>query len=249
MNRIQHPVRSPRIAPVHQGWDFGPARFSTVSRDVPHALFAPQHYEPGYAYPLIVWLHGPADDERQLLRIMPIVSLRNYVAVAPRGVPGRSPRKGRQKQPWLPWAGAASRAEQCVFDCISIAWQKYHISPKRIFVAGFDTGGTMAFHLALNYPDYFAGVLSFGGAFPIGRKPFRHLQRARRLAVLVAAGRDSTRYPPEKVCGDLRLLHSAGLSITLRQYPCRHELSPQMLQDMNHWVMDQIAHWPEQPAA
>src|SRR5688500_15821791 len=53
---------------------------------VTHTLFAPLHYEPNYAYPLVVWLHGPGDDERQLQRVMPLVSMRNYVAAAPRGV-------------------------------------------------------------------------------------------------------------------------------------------------------------------
>ena len=59
-------------------------RFS-ASPDAARALFAPLHYESNYAYPLIVWLHGANDDERQLKRIMPFVSLRNYVAVSPRG--------------------------------------------------------------------------------------------------------------------------------------------------------------------
>ena len=58
------------------------ASFSTSLLDFPHALFAPLHYASGYAYPLIVWLHGSGSDERQLQRIMPLVSMQNYVAVA-----------------------------------------------------------------------------------------------------------------------------------------------------------------------
>ena len=46
-----------------------------------HCLFTPLHYERNYAYPLIVWLHGPGDDERQVTRVMPLVSMRNYVGV------------------------------------------------------------------------------------------------------------------------------------------------------------------------
>ena len=241
MNRIQPSVCPPQLRPIRQRWDLGSARFSNASCEIPHALFAPQHYEPNYAYPLIIWLHGPQDDERQLLRIMPMVSMRNYVAVAPRGVSGNMPGNTGEKSPaWCPTAEVAGRAEQCVFDSISLAWQKYHISPNRIFLAGFDSGGTMAYHLALNYPQYFAGVLSLGGRLPLGHKPFKHLDQARQLAVFLAAGRDSTSYPPEQVCEDLRLLHSAGLSITLRQYPCRQELCPQMLQDMDRWVIEQI---------
>src|ERR1700676_406196 len=61
------------------------ARLRTVAGRAPYALFGPLHYEANYAYPLLVWLHGPGDSEGQLKRIMPQISLRNYVAVAPRG--------------------------------------------------------------------------------------------------------------------------------------------------------------------
>ena len=70
------------------------------------------------------------------------------------------------------------------------------------------------------------------------------LTEARRLPVFVAAGRHSTTYTPANVCDDLRLLHAAGLSITLREYPCGHELPPQMLSDVDRWVMDQIQSAP-----
>ena len=42
------------------------ALFCPASQDTTNALFAPLHYEAGYAYPLIVWLHGQGSSERQL---------------------------------------------------------------------------------------------------------------------------------------------------------------------------------------
>jgi phospholipase/carboxylesterase len=60
------------------------------------------------------------------------------------------------------------------------------------------------------------------------------------LAVFLAAGRHSTVYNEQRVCDDLRLLHTAGMSITLRLYPCGHELSPQMLADVDRWIIEQI---------
>ena len=55
----------------------GASAFSPARGIHPHAFFAPLHYESNYAYPLLVWLHGSGDDESQLKRIMPLVSLRN----------------------------------------------------------------------------------------------------------------------------------------------------------------------------
>jgi phospholipase/carboxylesterase len=217
------------------------ASISTGHLDFDHALFAPLHYTPGYAYPLIVWLHGEGADERQLQRIMPMVSMQNFLAVSPRGFRvGTAEEAQSMRHGWSQDSDAIQRAEQRVFECIEVAQRKFHVASHRIFLAGFDTGGTMALRLAMSHPQQFAGVLSLCGAFPTGGKPFGNLIAARRLFVLLATGRNSADYPADRVCEDLRLLHSAGLSVTLRQYPCGHELSPLMLADVNRWIMEQI---------
>ena len=159
------------------------ASFSSHESDFAHALFAPMHYTPGYAYPLIVWLHGRGGDERQLQRVMPLVSMQNYVAVAPRGI--EMPDEGEEGRPchgWLQTEEHIQQAEQRVFDVVDLAGRKFHVSPKRVFLAGFDAGGTMAMRIAMSHPDRFAGVLSLCGAFPSGRTPFCNLVAARRLA-------------------------------------------------------------------
>ena len=159
--------------------------FSTAEHDTIHTIFAPLHYEAGYAYPLLVWLHGSGCDERQLLRIMPLVSLRNYVAVAPRGA-AIPPQAGAI----APQAGATSpleatafgwshdsqdfqEAEQRIFDSIETAFRRFNIHPQRVFLAGFDAGGTMAFRVAMNHPYKFAGIVSLGGCLPTGALPCR----------------------------------------------------------------------------
>jgi phospholipase/carboxylesterase len=217
------------------------ASFSTRESDFAHVLFAPMHYAPGYAYPLIVWLHGCGGDERQLQRVMPLVSMRNYVAVAPRGTQMSDEGKtGRPSYGWLQTDEHIQRAEQRVFDAVELAGRKYHVSPSRVFLTGFDAGGTMAMRIAMSHPTRFAGVLSLCGAFPTGRTPFCNLVAARRLGIFLATGRGSLAYPATQVCEDLRLLHTAGVSITVRQYPCGHELMPQMLADVDRWIIEQI---------
>jgi phospholipase/carboxylesterase len=199
------------------------------------------HYTPGYAYPLLVWLHGRGSDERQLPRVMPQVSMQNYVAVAPRGLHlPQGEGAAHQGYGWLQSDDHIRHAEQRVFDSLEVAARKYHIDPRRIFLSGFDVGGTMALRLAMSHPDRFAGVISLCGGFPAGGTPFGNLIAARRLGIFLASGRASDDYPAAQVCEDLRLLHTAGLSITLRQYPCGQELMPQMLGDVNRWIMEQI---------
>ena len=240
MDRPQSPVKAshPSSAKSSPAIDLRAAIFSPATPDSTHALFAPLHYESGYAYPLIVWLHGARNDERQLMRIMPMISMRNYVAVAPRGVfleEGEKPSYG-----WSQSEKNIEEAEQRIFDSIDTAIAKLHVAPRRIFLAGFDDGGTMAFRVAMNHPHRFAGVLSLCGSFPEGRRVLGNLGEVRRVPILLAVGRDSEPYPSDKVCENLKLLHTAGLSVTLRQYPCGHELSPQMLGDVDRWIIEQI---------
>jgi len=214
------------------------ALFSAGSCNAPHAIFAPLHYEAGYAYPLLVWLHGPGDDERQLMRIMPLVSMRNFVAVAPRGVCGS--RDGTPGYGWQQSDEAIGLAETRIFDSIEMVRRKFNIAPRRIFIAGFDCGGTMAFRVAMNHPRELAGILSLGGPLPNGRSPLGNLVEARRVPIFLSVGRDSQQYPPSQACAHLRLLHTAGLSVTMRQYPVGHVLTPQMLSDVDRWILEQI---------
>ena len=50
--------------------------------------------------------------------------------------------------------------------------------------------------------------------------------------------RDSRDYPDRRVCDDLRLLHSAGCTVALRQYPGGDELTTNMLSDLDRWLME-----------
>jgi len=169
-----------------------------TSADWPHCVFAPLHYERNYPYPLIVWLHGPNDDERQLLRIMPSISVRNYVAVAPRGLPGEGKSDpacdSSSGLTWPQARDAQDQAESAVLDCISLVSRKFHIAPNRIFLAGFDTGGTTAFRIALNQPNRFAGVISLGGPLPEGDTPLRQFSQLRNLPVFLGIGKHSPFY-------------------------------------------------------
>lgn len=201
----------------------------------PHATFAPLHYEPGYAYPLVVWLHGAGGDERQVRRVISKVSLRNYVAIAPRGTCAMP--ADDDGYSWQQTAEAIERAESRVFDCVEVACRRFNIHSDRVFLAGLGSGGTMALRTAWNHPGRFAGVASFGGSMPSDDRPLRNVNALRRLPCFVATGRQSGDYPETAVCRDLRLMHAAGCTVALRQYPCGDDLTTTMLADLDRWMM------------
>jgi phospholipase/carboxylesterase len=205
-------------------------------QETQYSLFVPMHYEPGYAYPLLIWLHGKsAVGERQLMKIMPIISMRNYAAIAPRGITQEN------CYFWSETDNGFNTAQTHVFHCLKIASEKCHIAKRRVFLAGFGDGGTMAFRVAMQFPQYFAGVVSLCGAFPQGKTSLGQLNAIRQLPCLMCVGRDSPIFPPSEAAKQMPLFHTAGMAMTVRQYPCRQELSIQMLEDANRWLMERIA--------
>jgi phospholipase/carboxylesterase len=220
------------------------ARFSLATRHAAYALFGPLHYEPNYAYPLVVWLHGAGESEEQLRRIMPALSMRNYVGVAPRGSRATTVRRLARGYSWPHTAADVALAQQRVQAAIADACGQFHVAPQRVFIGGADCGGTVAYRIALQQPQRFAGVFSLGGAFPCGGAPLCYLPEARRLKVFIGCGRESSTYEEPAVCRDLRLLFSAGMDVSLRQYPGRNGISPDMLADLNRWLMEQVTQAP-----
>jgi phospholipase/carboxylesterase len=98
----------------------------------------------------------------------------------------------------------------------------------------------MALRLALQHPEWFAGAVSLGGPMPMGHAPLGRVKAARGLPLMLASCRESDEYPATRVADDLRLLHSAGFSLALRQYPGEHELTTVMLSDMDRWLMERV---------
>lgn len=248
MNRIhieeevlltQQPQTTSQYSPRRQTFP------TIVGPDPPaHCFFAPLHYESNYAYPLLVWLHPEGENESHLNRAMPQISMRNYVAVAPRGtldVPAGNLRQSEDCFTWCQTVDHVFLAQQRILSAVEQVTRRFHVHPRRVFLAGAGNGGTMAFRIGLRYAEKFAGVLSLGGAFPLGDAPLSRLHDARNLPLFIASGRRSFNYPESTVCKDLRLFHAAGMNVTLRQYPGVNDISEAILSDVDRWIMEVIA--------
>ncbi|MBR5414906.1 MAG: hypothetical protein IK105_03130 [Thermoguttaceae bacterium] len=218
-------------------------------------LFSPIHYEPKYAYPLLVWFHSPGADETEIFRVMPQLSLRNYVAVAPRGLTAEeagSRRADRYRSvegnvgrfsalyDWTENDAAPDRAESRVFEAIDRANLRCHLAPNRIFLAGVGSGGSMAMRLGARYPELFAGVISFSGGFPMIPCSLAKWGALRRLPMMMMIGSKNPVFSPEAVSKQLRLFHTAGMSVSIRQYKTAEDTAPAMFRDANQWIMERI---------
>lgn len=202
-----------------------------------HCCFSPIHYEERYAYPLIVWLHGPESNEEEVQQVMPMVSARNHVAIAPRGT--QQSDRDRGAYTWDNSSAGIVDAVERVESCIEIASNQFNIHPERVFLAGHSTGGTLAMRLALEYPDLVAGAVSLGGPMPRGNRPFKRINEVRKMPLMLSVS-PCENFPLEEVMDDLRLLHFAGCSLALRLYPEGDDLTTTMFADLDSWIMEKF---------
>jgi phospholipase/carboxylesterase len=209
-------------------------------RRMPVVTFLPTGYEPKYAYPLLVFFHGRGGSEKQLIRLAPRVSRRNYVCI---GLRGPQMLVGRGGPSGFGWAingnGAESLAEDYVFSAIEQACQTFHINQDRIFLAGFCDGAAQAYRLGLRFPETFAGTIALNGQMP-QNGPLLRLPVSRQLRVLIGHGIANATVPLTTARRDFRLLYTAGLPVQLKTYPTTHRIHPDMLRDIDRWIMEGV---------
>jgi phospholipase/carboxylesterase len=203
----------------------------------PIRTFAPIGYEPRYAYPLIVFLHGHGGNEEQILRLAPRISRRNYVAIGLRGPVCLGPnRKGALTYSWGE-SGHLLSIEDYFLQAVRQTRLHYHIHSERIYLAGFAEGATLAYRLGLTFPQLIGGVIALNGAMPREDRPLLRLTEIRSLNVFIGHGIANSVVPLSMARADHRLLYTAGVDVDLHTYSTNHRLHPDMLRDVNRWII------------
>jgi phospholipase/carboxylesterase len=206
-------------------------------RPLPVRTFLPVGYEPRYPYPLLVFFHGHGGNEEQILRLAPRLSRRNYICISLRGpkMLGTRP-DGR---PGFSWGddSAETIIEDYMLRAVEQTRRNYHIHSERIYLAGFGEGATLAYRLGLTFPEKLGGVISLNGIMPREDRPLLRLPEIRQLRVFIGHGIANAVVPLSLAKADFRLLYSAGLSVEMYTYPATHRLHPDMLRDINRWII------------
>jgi phospholipase/carboxylesterase len=222
---------------------FRPAEgFYTSEVPAPHRYpvrtFLPTGYEPNYAYPLLVFFHGHGGNEEQILRLAPRLSRRNYICIGLRGTQLLGQRSdGALGYTWGQEGQCDALIEDYVLHAVEQSRRNYHVHSERIYLAGFCEGATLAYRLGLTFPEKFAGVISLNGSLPPRGSLFLRLPEIRPLRVFIGHGIANAVIPLAAARQDFRLLYTAGLDVCMHTYPATHRLHPDMLRDINRWLM------------
>ena len=192
------------------------------------AVFTPEGYEPNYAYPLVVWLHGAGEDERVLRRLLPEVSDRNIVGLALRGdssCPGGFTWSGSDVEQRLARLAATVRFVR----------RQHHVHSERIILAGCGVGAETASEMFFARPEWFGGLAVFDSPPAVGSIALTSREDLAGKPVLLdlplellGRGRDAA-----------GRLAACGLDVTFR-HSRLGSMDRDSLRGLNRWLMGAV---------
>ena len=184
LSRLLAPAPVADFAPAPRGFAAGgdplgealAARFGRVGGDMPFvgadpladrrrpaAVAVPDGYEPGYAYPLVVWLHDVGASEHTVHSTLRGVSERNYLGLAVRGAACGGAGGSGFGWPDRAVADLAARLP----GLVAAVGSEWNVHTERVYLAGLGAGADAAADLLAARPDWFAGAaLVAGGTLP-----------------------------------------------------------------------------------
>ncbi len=221
----------------------GDAPAGSSARELPVRVTLPNYYEPNYPYPLLVLFHGNGGNEKQVMRLVPQISQRNYICISLRGPEVLSP--SATPRPCFGWGNVGeydTLVEEYLLQAIQCTARRYHIHTERIYLAGFCEGAQMAYRIGLNHPDRWGGLISLNGSMPNPREagPLMQPQQIRHFRVFMGHGIANAIVPLSLARRDFGVLYALGAEVSLHTYPTTHRLHPDMLRDVDRWIMDQV---------
>lgn len=199
-------------ATAAQGIDTRPATFAQIEtrsydfveagQEMVYDLFVPGSYDPAEATPLLVLLHGLGSSPAAVIRYRGFTVLaeeRGYIIVAPMGFnsrgwygsrgPGRASTRGDAE---FDPENLGELSELDVMNVLALTLEEFNIDRDRVFLAGHSMGGGGTWHLALTYPDIWAGL---GPVAPAIYSSPDALEAISHLPVIVIQGEDDNLVP------------------------------------------------------
>jgi phospholipase/carboxylesterase len=224
------------------------------------AVYVPENYEPNYTYPVLILLHNRGAHEAQLLKMLPRMSRRNYVAIALRGLqPVGLRRSGQMGYSWNqpPSETAAQQAwargspgwsvqdtatlDEYAQEVLDRLDGELSLDTERVYLVGYGEGAAAAYRIGLGAPWRYAGLAAINGWFPEVRRPWLRWPAVRRLRALVLHGESNPVVPVTEAERAIRLLYSAGVDVAWDIVPGQHRITRKMLRLLNSWLMDGCA--------
>lgn len=219
---------------------------SIESLSLQHLVRQPETEQVQRHPPLLVLLHGLRSNEYDLFALTPYLDERFMV------VSVRAPLKlGVDQYAWYGVAFLEGRMERnaaefergcdALHRFIDEAVRVYDADPARVHLMGFSQGAVMSLAMLLTQPELVRGVVAMSGALPYeAMANVAAPERLQNKEVLVVHGEYDAMLPISEGREVQRYLETLPCQLTYREYPMRHEISDDSLDDVCGWLIERL---------
>jgi phospholipase/carboxylesterase len=229
-----------------------PMRANVVEgKSLPYILVEPEGYEAGAPYPLVVLLHGFGANMYDLSSLSPGLASRGYLFAFPNapyaidlgGAVGYSWSMGRPGTPPPPEEG--SKPDERLAGFLEEVMEQVGAEPGRVLLGGFSQGGGMTLRYGLPRPDVFRGLVVLSGAFRDSSELRDGLPPERDQPIFVAHGTYDPMVPVDRGRATKAFLEELGYAPEYHEYDMAHEISEEVIYDLQPWMLKTLAPFGE----
>ncbi len=202
-------------------------------------------------FPTIIALHGWGANAHDLLGLAPILHRGEAIVLCPQGPFAFQP--GPQMPPaygWFPLSegkppdmAAVATAQGLLEIFIDDVCERYPVDPRKLVLAGFSQGGFMAYLVALNDPERYAGLLGMSTWLPsdvVGTIDPHPAHEA--LPTLMIHGTEDPMISIDRAYASRDALLGLRVPLAFREYEMGHEIRPEALREIVMWLEEKVIH-------
>jgi phospholipase/carboxylesterase len=244
-------TKEPRVGPhQHNHINIFPMTRSTIyesrvvpARDLSLGYLVQQPKLASTKRKAIVLLHGVGSNEQDLFSLSNQLP-GNYFIISPRG----PFTLGNGRYAWynvdfstgkpIIHAEQEIRSRELIMTFIKEIKSKYHLH--EVYLGGFSQGAIMSYSIGLAYPGEVQGIVSLSGRILEEIKPMvKKDDQLQHLKVMVAHGVEDNTLPIHYAREAKTYLESLGVQLTYHEYQTGHQVTHDVLTDLNDWLDNQ----------
>ncbi|MGC9366690.1 MAG: TPR end-of-group domain-containing protein [bacterium] len=205
-------------------------------------VMLPENYDPSQKYVLVLGLHGYGSNESNFLKLGDNFQEHDFI-YATLQAPYPFLLGDNLGYSWFLWNQQDSAVEfisgKMTISYVLNAVQKLseHYNPSQVYLLGFSQGCGLTYLTGLNNPDYFSGLICYGGWLDTNFVSDENLNQASdQLRIFIGHGTDDRSVEFENALQAEEFLTSHGFQVEFYDFEGAHQVPPEMVQETEKWI-------------